>query len=288
VISHWLIPCGAAAGLGVRGCPHLAVAHSSDVHLLRRLPWASRLLDLVAGPRTRLILTSESLRAPLAALARRPGARDLVESAIVTRMGISPPALVRVDGEGCALREAAGLGRAVVVLFVGRLVPVKGVEQLLGACSGLPGTGVVVIGDGPERARLEATARRLGVPARFLGEQHGEAKARWLRAADLLAAPSVVLADGRTDSAPVVLLEAMAAGLPVVATRVGGNAELIADGSTGLLVQPGSATALRRAIARLAADPCLRAALGRRGAAMAARHGWDRVAPRLRGLLAAL
>jgi glycosyltransferase involved in cell wall biosynthesis len=125
---------------------------------------------------------------------------------------------------------------------------------------------------------------------RFVGEQLGEGKLACLRAADLLAAPSVVLPDGRTDSAPVTLLEAMSARLPVVASRVGGNAELIRDGENGVLVPPGDVESLRAALLRLmgAAGAPESARLAEAGARTAALHTWDRVGARLRGILAAL
>jgi glycosyltransferase involved in cell wall biosynthesis len=144
------------------------------------------------------------------------------------------------------------------------------------------------MGDGPEREPLEGLARQRGRRVLFLGSRAGADKQAWLHAADLLVAPSRVLADGRTDSAPVVLLEAMAAGLPLISSRVGGAAELIVDNENGLLVPPEEIAALRRAIVALAADPERRAALARAGRRTAADHGWHRVAGRLRSLLCAL
>jgi glycosyltransferase involved in cell wall biosynthesis len=280
VLSHWLLPCGLVAARFARARPHLAVAHSSDVHLLARLPLAPLALAALDRPRTALVLTSEALRPTLLSLARRPSTRRLVERAEVVRMGI--PAVGPAPGRE---RER---GDQVVVLFVGRLVPVKGVDLLLRACAGLRGVKIVVMGEGPLRARLERLAATLGVPARFLGERSGDDKRAWLRDADLLVLPSVVLPDGRTDSAPVALLEAMAAGVPVIASRVGGNAELIEHESGGLLVPPGRIEPLREAIARLASDPALRTRLAAGGREVAARHTWEVVGPRIRRLLASL
>jgi glycosyltransferase involved in cell wall biosynthesis len=290
LISHWLVPSGVVAARAGRGRPHLAVAHSSDVHLMARLR-AAPLLAALARPRTALVLTAESLRPPLARLAWSARARRLVEDATVVRMGvvsIPPP---------CADERAAARARlelppdAICVLSLGRLVPVKGVEVLLRAAAGLPAVRVVVAGDGPARQQLERCAARCGAAARFVGEQLGEAKRTCLHAADLLVAPSIVLPDGRSDSAPVTLLEAMAAHLPVVASRVGGNAELIRDGENGLLAPPGDVGALRAALHRLtsgATGAAERAHLAEAGARTAALHTWDRVGARLRGMLAAL
>lgn len=288
LISHWLLPCGLTGALAGRGRPHLAVAHSSDVHLLAGQPalGAPAIAALAGRQRCRLLLTSEALRPQLLGLACGARARRLVETAAVLRMGIPAPALAVADPEQRQRRRAAlGLGpEEILLLFVGRLVPVKGVELLLEACAGLT-VHLVVLGDGPERAALQRRASSLGLSAHFLGEQGAEERDGWLAAADLLALPSRVLPDGRTESAPLVLLEAMAAGLPVLATRVGGNAELIRNGVNGLLVPPGEVEPLREAMAGLLVDPRFRRRLGREARRTAAAHTWEKVGPRLRGLL---
>jgi glycosyltransferase involved in cell wall biosynthesis len=84
-----------------------------------------------------------------------------------------------------------------------------------------------------------------------------------MRAAHVLVQPSIVDRQGRREGIPVTLMEAMASGLPVVASRLSGLPELIEDGRSGLLVPPGDARALADALARLCAEPELRAALGR-------------------------
>jgi glycosyltransferase involved in cell wall biosynthesis len=288
LISHWLLPCGLIGALAGRGRPHLAVAHSSDVHLLARHPalGVPAMAALAARSRCRLLLTSEALRPRLLGLARHARARRLVETAPVLRMGIPARALAVGDPEQRRRRRAAlGLGpEEMLLLFVGRLVPVKGVELLLEACAGLA-IHLVVLGDGPERSALQRRACARGLSAHFLGEQSAEARDEWLAAADLLVLPSLILPDGRTESAPLILLEAMAAGLPVVATRVGGNAELIRNGVNGLLVPPGEVEPLREAMAGLLVDPRFRRRLGREARRTAATHTWEDVGPLLRALL---
>jgi glycosyltransferase involved in cell wall biosynthesis len=292
-LSQWLLPSGVAVAITARGLPHLAVAHSSDVHLLGRLPGPAAALALALlarGPRTALVLTSESLRPTLRAAARGDRVARLVEGAEVIRMGV-PAATLRGAQRGERERVRAGhrLDGEFVVLFVGRLVPVKGVATLIEACSRLPAAHLVVAGEGPERAGLERLARdRLGPRADFLGEVDPAARASWLAAADAFVLPSRVLPDGRTESAPVVLLEAMASRTPVVATRVGGNAELIEGGENGLLVPPDDPAALAAALAALAGDPALARGLAEAGRATAELHAWDRVGPRFLSLLQGL
>jgi glycosyltransferase involved in cell wall biosynthesis len=288
VISHWLLPSSLAASLAARSLPQLAIAHSSDVHLLARLGrLGGALLELLASPGSQLVLTASHLRAPLEAIALGPQGRRLVARAQIQRMGIPAAALSEPSPDLlAALRSRHRLEGKPVILSLGRLVPVKGTADLLAACAGLrPPVVLAIAGAGPERGALEATSRGLGLDARFLGEVRGDEKRAWLAAATLLALPSRTLADGRSDSAPLVLLEAMAAGLPVVASATGGNAELIRDGESGLLVPERDPTALSAAIARLLGDGALRGRLAGAALALARAHTWDVTGPRLQALL---
>jgi glycosyltransferase involved in cell wall biosynthesis len=129
--------------------------------------------------------------------------------------------------------------------------------------AGWPGARLLVVGRGPEEARLRTLAAALGIPARvhFVGEQADVAP--YLQQMDLYVQASV--AEGMPNS----VLEAMASGLPVVATSVGGTPELVVDGETGLLVPPGDPAALADAVERLLTDRQLADAFGRAGRARA-------------------
>ena len=127
-------------------------------------------------------------------------------------------------GVDVAGRQRLGLARPTV-LAVGRLVPIKGHERLLRACApraGRRGTRashpleVVILGDGPERARLGRLADALGVRLRLPGFVSRDEVALWLRAADVFVQPSIRLANGRTEGAPFATAEARAVGIPVL------------------------------------------------------------------------
>ena len=172
------------------------------------------------------------------------------------------------------------------LLFVGRLAPVKGLRVLVEAFGRVlathPSARLTLIGDGPDRATLEALAAPLGGAVRFTGYLSQQAVADALAGCDLFVLPSFA------EGVPVVLMEAMASARPVVATRITGVPELVEDGTSGLLVPPGDPEALADAIATLVADPEARARMGAAGRArVTASFDVDREAARLKGLFAA-
>jgi glycosyltransferase involved in cell wall biosynthesis len=147
----------------------------------------------------------------------------------------------------------------LVVGTVSRLYPVKGASFLLQALAQVGVAHLVVIGGGPERTALESLAESLGVAERVHWAGHQRDVPRLLPAFDLLVQSSL------HEGLPNTVMEAMAAGLPVVATAVGGTPEVVMDGVTGILVPPRSPDALAEAISTLLQDPDLRRKMGQAG-----------------------
>ena len=159
-------------------------------------------------------------------------------------------------------------GRTATILCVAHLYPRKDVATLLAAVARMRHPARVrIAGDGPERARLTEAVERLGLASRatLLGHLPFAALAGEYRSADVFCVPS------RQEGFGIVFVEAMAAGLPVAAARAGAVPEVVADGETGLLVEPGDAGGLAAVLDRLIADPALRRRLGDAGRQRAAR-----------------
>jgi glycosyltransferase involved in cell wall biosynthesis len=186
-------------------------------------------------------------------------------------LGLELTPLLRAPREGRGLRQALGLGpSAVVVGFVGRLVPVKDPATLVRAAAlarrEVADLHLIVAGDGALRASLHGLADDLGIAGsvHFLG---------WCSdLPSLYAAMDVFVLTSINEGTPVSLIEAMAAGVPAVATRVGGVPDVIRDGVDGMLVPAGDAPAVARAILDTISDRAL--------AAQRARAARDRVAER--------
>jgi len=171
-----------------------------------------------------------------------------------------------IDPARCDMpRRTPGHTPGARLLFIGRLAAVKGLPVLFAALAMVrtqrPDLHLTLIGDGPERKMLEAEARDLGLSdcMSFVGYKSQDAVAQALGEADLLVLPSFA------EGVPVVLMEAMAARLPVVATRIAGVPELVSDGESGLLVAAGDETALARAILQLLANPAQMLRMGAAG-----------------------
>jgi glycosyltransferase involved in cell wall biosynthesis len=206
-----------------------------------------------------------------------PGDWEHVE---LQRMGVDPARFTpdgRVDGGDGPMR----------ILTVGRLAGVKGQAVLLDAMGELARRGVsvalTIAGDGPERSRLERRAAELGIHDRvaFVGAVAND------RVADLYANADAFCTSSFAEGVPTVLMEAMACGLPVVATHIAGIPELVEDGVTGLLVPPARADALAAALERLATRPDKRAEMGRAArAAVVEERDERRSAARLLELIA--
>ena len=168
---------------------------------------------------------------------------------------------------------APRIQRPLEVVTVATLQQQKGHTVLVDAAAILAGRGVPVhvrfLGDGEERATIAGVIHEAGLDdsVELMGRQPRDVVAATVAAADVVVQPSIVLGSGKTEGIPVALMEAMAAGAPVVATSVSGVPELVEDGVTGRLVPPNDAVALADALVAIRADPATTARLAVAGRA---------------------
>lgn len=174
------------------------------------------------------------------------------------------------------------------LLYVGRLAATKGLPILLESLASLrseyPDLVLTVVGDGPDRAVVEEQTTRLGLGqnVRFLGYRSQDEVCDEMGATDVFVLPSFA------EGVPVVLMEALATGLPVVATRIAGIGELVEDGVSGYLVSPGDPISLAERLRRLVEDPALRSRFGAAGRAKVEKDfDVNREAARLHSILTA-
>lgn len=228
VNPHWIVPGGLIA-LVVRSLtrvPYVVTVHGADAYTMRGRfgRWLKRLVLRRAAA---VLPVSDDI------------ARTLeLDGAPVLRMGV----------DTVAMRAAIGTRspQEGLLVCIGRLADKKGVDVLVDALARIGDARLDVLGDGPERQALEARALAAGVGdrVRFLGRVPKSEVLAALARAQIVVIPSRIGADGDMEGTPVVLCEAMAAGVPVVASDVGGLGECIEDGVDGLLVAPDDVDAL--------------------------------------------
>jgi teichuronic acid biosynthesis glycosyltransferase TuaC len=265
--AHYLWPDGVAASLLARelGVPFTLTARGTDVNVLAQQPALRAAIAAAAAQALRCFAVSGDLAARFADAAGLP--RERVE---VVRNGVD---LGRFrPGDPASARRELGLPAAgFLVLGVGRLVANKGFVTAAKARAALPPSArLVLVGDGPDRAAIAAAAP----DAIFLGSQPPDRVAAAYRACDALALPS------EREGWPNVVTEALASGLPVVATPVGGVPEILGSAPPswlGALCPIGDAAAFGAAFAALAAEP----RQPQRVRAYAERFGWEAPVARL-------
>jgi glycosyltransferase involved in cell wall biosynthesis len=245
VLSYWAHPDGEAGVCAARfaGVPSVVIVGGSDVLLLPRDPARRKRIAAVLRSADAVAAVSQDLRKHVIELGVSPGRVHLYHQ------GIDGETFSPGDWRAARLRLGIPV-EGKVVLWVGRMVPVKGLDVLLEAWSQLnkAGTapGLYLVGDGPLRSDLEAEVRRRGLAGVItcLGTLPPKALPDWYRAADLTVLPS------RSEGLPNVLRESLACGTSFLASNVGGIAEIPA-GEAGHLVAPEDPSALASAVAAL-------------------------------------
>jgi glycosyltransferase involved in cell wall biosynthesis len=283
VHGHWVVPGGAIASWAAPALPLVVSLHGSDVYLAERQALTRRVAARVLARAGAVLACSDDLRDRAVALGADPSRSETVPYGVdASRFAPDPAARLSV-------RAAAGIAAdAEVVLAVGRFVRKKGFEFLVDAFAALartrPSLTLVLAGWGDLEADYRARLASHGLADRAVlpGLVPHDAVARWLSAADVVAVPSVRDDAGNVDGLPNVVLEALASGTPVVATRAGGIPSVVTDGENGLLVAERDVAGLAGAIGRLLADRPFASALSARARERAVHEGsWHRVAEKI-------
>ncbi|SFB75025.1 glycosyltransferase family 4 protein [Massilia yuzhufengensis] len=250
--AHYFYPDGVAAVQLGRyfNKPVVITARGSDISLIPRHPVPRRLIQWAAANAAHVITVCDALKTELGVLGADPARITPL------RNGVDLEHFRPADREPIRARLAL---EGFTLLSVGHLVPLKGHDLVVGALPLLPDATLMIAGDGPERPRLESLARELGVEqrVRFLGVVSQPELADYYNAADVL-----VLASSREGWANV-LLEAMACGTPVVASRVWGTPEVVASDAAGILMEERSARGVADGVRLLRAGGIDRAATRR-------------------------
>ena len=255
------------------GIPFSFTAHGSDLHVDRRM--LARKVQAAAFAVTISAFNKE-------VMVRECGeaARDKIH---IVHCGVDPtvfaPRTPAGESESAPPVDSIAAGPGILrLLCVASLETVKGHRTLVEACGLLRQRGVRfrcdLVGDGPERDAVAAqiAAAELGAEVHLHGLLPRPEVSRMMAAADIFCLPSVPTAQGKKEGIPVVLMEAMASGIPVVSSRLSGIPELVEDGVSGVLVEPKDSVALAAAIQALGEDPARRHRFGQAGRQQVEEH----------------
>lgn len=245
--SHWLLPQGFISAFCAKlfGLRHLSTLHSTDVYLAMKLPFAKYLSRFVE-------------KTALSTFAVGSFVRDRYNSILGYH---SRTAVVPMGGDEEKFHSVTAIEPDPdKILFVGRLHKIKGINYLFEAFAQLlkdnPKLKLEIVGGGEELENLKALANELGITEHlaFEGFVANNLIAKHYASASCVVVPSLILPSGETEGMPVVILESLLSGTPVVASNVGAICDIVEDGVNGFLVEPGNAEQLVAAIGKVLAD----------------------------------
>ncbi len=231
-------------------------------------PWRNRIYGFIALKFSDSILVqTETMRKDILEELRRRRISSLVTDIMLK---------IQVVPNGVEIRERRDFEGEKLV-YMGRLTREKGVEYLISAMRLVRDVDLLIVGGGPDRRRLEEMTA--GLRVKFIGMVSPEKVYDYLEQAKILILPSLY------EGLPNVILEAMSVGVPVIATRVGGIPDVVKDGQTGLLVEPGSVDELTRGIKKLIEDDNLRKKLANNSFEEVKKYTWDHVVEKFENLI---
>lgn len=232
IITNWLLPGGFAGAIysALSGKPHFIIEHSAGVHFLLRFPFKQILLNYILRHTDKLILVTPFLLEKLSLLLET----KLTDIEIIP-MGVDFDLFnVNLSVDELKIKYFIPQQHSVLV-FMGRLVEIKGLDVLMRAIEGIDNLTLIVAGHGERLQFYTEMAQKLNLNVKFLGAVKGDNKLEILKLADIVVVPSLKLPDSRTEGAPVIIMEAMATEKIIIASRTGGISYMIQDKVNGLL-----------------------------------------------------
>jgi glycosyltransferase involved in cell wall biosynthesis len=285
VFAHWIVPQGLTAAWAVGGHREVPLAvhvHGGDAFLLKEIPRGRSIARYVVSRAGAVFASGSGIRDCLDEVLGYPS------EAMTQPMGVHTELFARNEGASEDVVTApaeAGAFPDGYVLFVGRMIEIKGVVYLVQSLPRIlghfPRIGLVLIGDGPERGNIEREIDRLGLgdSVRLLGRRPHSDVVDYLHHCRLAAVPSIVDDAGRTEGMPTTVIEAMAAGCRVVGSAVDGIPDIIRHGENGWLCRARDPDDLAEKILT-ALDERTGASIVRSALATAGNHDWGQVAKR--------
>ena len=242
--SHWIIPSGLVGAICKRILreKHILTIHAAGLFGLKKFPFKMKIVDFIIKHCDRITVVSSYIYRKLIDLIQPKFNNNIKTKIVILPMGVNTT-LFRPKVNKDKLKIKYNIKSKNVLLFIGRLTEKKGLSYLIQAMpqivSKSPNTTLIICGDGPLRKESEELVKKMNLDkfVRFTGYVTGQKKIDYFTLSDILIVPSIVTQSGDTEGLPVVILEGLAAGKPVVASDVSGVKDIIKEGYNGFLVK---------------------------------------------------
>lgn len=284
VHTHWIVPQGFIGSIlsYFFKTTHICSVHAADVFLLKRFFFHKQILRFIIHHTTHFFIVSSHVHKTLLELISEEDMNIFLNKSTILPMGISHAEFCQ-EMDICSILQRYNIDKKTLILYLGRLSDKKGVEYLIEAMSKIIHTNtcikLIICGDGPKKSELLDLVERhtLEGYVDFLGFITQEQKRELLCIADIMVIPSIILPDGETEGMPVVLLEGMAAGKAIIATKVSGISDIISHGKNGLLVDQRSASDIADSVLKLINNSDLRTEIGDNAKVSSYQYDWKNI-----------
>ena len=293
--SHWIVPSGLAGAVCNRFLKvrHILTVHAAGLLFLKRLPFREKITYFILRHCDKITVVSSYIYRELLKLIPKKYINDIKNKTEIISMGIDV-SLFRADFDKDELKRKYQVNSKDTLLFIGRLVEKKGVFYLIEAMKKIVSensdTELIVCGDGPLREELEVSVKRNNLEnfVRFVGYVNGIKKREYLFLSEILIVPSIVTESGDTEGLPVVILEGLAAGIPIIASNVGGISDVIKHNENGFLVKEKNPKGIAEKVLILLRDKELQHRFTQNALVMAEQYDWHTIGDRFYQVYAAV
>jgi len=283
--SHWLIPQGLVGSICKKffGITHIATVHSSEISVLKRIPFGKFLMSFIINHVDILVSVSSHRSNEILEFLPPILAENARKKLRIVPMGTDVARNLNQQNKD-AIKSKYGINSQYVVLFVGRLVEVKGciflLENFSRVVKEICSIKLLILGNGPLESELKnyVSSQGLHNNVMFMGFIEHDSMKDFYSIADIVVVPSIVDSYGYQEGLPVVVIESLSCGIPVIGTNTNGIAEAIIDHHNGILVDPQNSEQIAEAIINLLSNHDLRTFLSKNALVSAEKYHWDTVA----------
>lgn len=292
VNTQWIIPSGIIGAIlkKLYGIKHICTIHAGGILMLNRLPFRKTITKFIAKNTDYFVIVSTHGKEMLLNTVPSNLKESVKNKIKIISMGIYTKNFKYIKDKN-KLRERNNIKSKHVLLFVGRLAGKKGVKYLLKSMpeiiKKLKDVELLIMGDGPLKEDILKLTKKLKLEkkVKFLGYVVGKKRNEYLSLSDILIIPSIVTKEGDTEGLPVVIMEGMATGLPIITTNVGGIKDIIKNNQNGILIQEKNSKQIAENVIKLINNKKFMEKLSKNALLTSKNYDWDIIGEKNKNLL---